>query len=163
MAQAHRARTREGEEVMVEVQRPGVDQLRADLSVLHWLACSRRWSKRSPCTAPPASSRSSNRAVHEELDFLNEAANVRAFSRATGATDNQNSRVFDELTADRTVLTLEFLPGPKLSNASLDQAGSQRMATIILENAFEQLFEDGLFHSNPHPGNLLVQPGRCWR
>lgn len=161
MAQAHRARTREGEEVIVKVQRPGIaDQLRADLSVLHSLArMLEAVVEEVAVYSPTGIIEEFDRAVHEELDFLNEAANVRAFYKNHQARPTiKIPRVFDELTA-RTVLTLEFLPGPKLSNASLDQAGSQRMATIILENAFEQLFEDGLFHGDPHPGNLLVQPG----
>jgi ubiquinone biosynthesis protein len=81
MAQAHRARTREGEEVIVKVQRPGIaDQLRADLSVLHSLArmLEAVVEEVSRVQRPPASSKSSIKAVHEELDFLNEAARTCA-------------------------------------------------------------------------------------
>lgn len=161
MAQVHKARTREGAEVIVKVQRPGIaDQLRADLSVLHQLArVLEAVIEEVAVYSPSGIVEEFDRAVHEELDFLNEAANVRAFYRT-----HQNRpalkipKVFDDLTA-RTVLTLEFIAAPKLSNAKLDQEASQRLATIIVENAFAQLFEDGLFHGDPHPGNLLVLDG----
>jgi ubiquinone biosynthesis protein len=97
-----------------------------------------------------------DRAVHDELDFLNEAANVRAFVRThEGRPNVRIPKVYDELTG-RTVLTLEFLRAPKLSIATLDDAAKQRLAATILEEAFKELFEDGLFHGDPHPGNLLV-------
>lgn len=54
---------------------------------------------------------------------------------------------------------MEFIDAPKLSQANLDEAGKQKLAEIILEGAFKQLFEDGLFHGDPHPGDLLVLPG----
>lgn len=158
MAQAHRAKTREGEEVIVKVQRPGIaEQIRSDLSVLHYLArMLEAVIEEVGVYSPTGIIEEFDRAVHEELDFLNEASNIRAFYK--NHQDRPNTkipRVYDELTA-RTVLTMEFIDAPKLGAAKLDEPQKQQVAKIILEGAFKQLFEDGLFHGDPHPGNLLV-------
>lgn len=158
MAQVHRATTREGVEVVVKVQRPGItERIRADLSVLHTIARTlEAVIEEVSVSSPTGIIEEFDRAVHDELDFLNEAANVRAFVRThEGRPNVRIPKVYDELTG-RTVLTLEFLRAPKLSIATLDDAAKQRLAATILEEAFKELFEDGLFHGDPHPGNLLV-------
>ena len=161
MAQAHKAKTREGENVIVKVQRPGItEQLRADLSVLHYLARAlEAVIEEVGVYTPTGIIEEFDKAVHEELDFLNEAANIRAFYKNyLEVTHTRIPKVYDELTA-RTVLTMEFFDAPKLQNAKLDDEGKKTIAKTILEGAFKQLFEDGLFHGDPHPGNLLVLEG----
>lgn len=161
MAQVHKATTKDGVEVVVKVQRPGItERMRADLSVLHAIARAlEAVIEEVSVTSPTSIIEEFDKAVHEELDFLNEARNVRAFSKAhVGHKTVRIPKVYDELSG-RTVLTLEFLDGPKLSNADLDEEGRKKLASIILEEAFKQLFEDGLFHGDPHPGNLLILEG----
>lgn len=161
MAQAHKAKTLEGQPVIVKVQRPGItEQLRADLSVLHYLArMLEAVIEEVGVYTPTGIIEEFDKAVHEELDFLNEASNIRAFYKNyLERPSTKIPKVYDELTA-RTVLTMEFIDAPKLSHADLDEAGKQQLAKTILEGAFHQLFEDGLFHGDPHPGNLLVLPG----
>ena len=161
MAQAHKAKTREGENVIVKVQRPGItEQLRADLSVLHYLARAlEAVIEEVGVYTPTGIIEEFDKAVHEELDFLNEAANIRAFYKNhIGITHTRIPRVYEDLTA-RTVLTMEYFDAPNLTHANLDEEGKKTIAKTILEGAFKQLFEDGLFHGDPHPGNLLVLEG----
>lgn len=161
IAQVHRAKTKSGNDVIVKVQRPGIaEQLRSDLSVLHYIAqLLEAVVEEVGVYSPTSIIEAFDRAIHEELDFLNEASNVRAFYKNhVGRPATKIPKVYDELTA-RTVLTLEYIDGPKLSSANLDEAGKQALARIILDGAFHQLFEDGLFHGDPHPGNLLVLDG----
>ena len=161
MAQAHKAKTKEGEDVIVKVQRPGItEQLRADLSVLHYLARAlEAVIEEVGVYTPTGIIEEFDKAVHEELDFLNEAANIRAFYKNhLNVTHTRIPRVYEDLTA-RTVLTMEYFNAPNLTHANLDEEGKKTIAKTILEGAFKQLFEDGLFHGDPHPGNLLVLEG----
>jgi ubiquinone biosynthesis protein len=158
IAQVHRATTLDGEEVVVKVQRPGIsDQIRADLSVLRYLArLLEAVVEETGIYTPVGIIDEFDRAIHEELDFLNEASNIRAFY------ENNRDRnflripkVYEDL-SNRTILTLEYLRGVKISQIDLTQHDRGKIARHIVEGAFRQLFEDGLFHGDPHPGNILV-------
>ncbi len=163
IAQVHRAVTREGLEVVVKVQRPGItEQIRADLSVLHYVArMLEAVVEEVGVYTPTGIIEEFDRAIHEELDFLNEAANIRAFYKNhAGRKGIRIPKVHDELST-RGVLTMEYLHGVKLSSAmaTMTEEGRKVLATNMLENGFKELFEDGLFHGDPHPGNLLILDG----
>ncbi len=66
--------------------------------------------------------------------------------------------MYSELSS-RTVLTLEFIRGVKISQAELSPEDREQLARHIVDASFRQLFEDGLFHGDPHPGNILVLEG----
>jgi ubiquinone biosynthesis protein len=161
IAQVHRATTKSGEQVVVKVQRPGIaDNIRSDLSVLHYVARAlEAVIEEMGIYSPTTLVEEFDKAIHEELDFMNEAANTRAmFENHKDRDYIKIPRVYDELSA-RTVLTLEYIDGLKLKDANLDEEARHTLARNILEGAFNQLFEDGLFHGDPHPGNFLVLPG----
>jgi ubiquinone biosynthesis protein len=161
IAQVHRARTRGGEEVVVKVQRPGItSQVNADLAVLHALArLLEATVEEMGIYSPVGIVEEFDRAIHEELDFVHEAANVRAFA-ATHAERPalRIPKVFDELSTS-TVLTLEFLDGTRLVQAELSPERRQALARVVVDASFQQLFVDGLFHGDPHPGNFLLLEG----
>lgn len=161
IAQVHRAVTLEGEEVVVKIQRPGIaEQIRSDLSVLHYLArLLEAVVEEGAIYSPTGIVDEFDRAIHEELDFLNEAANIRAFHKNhLHRASVKIPKVYEGLSS-RSVLTLELIHGTKLSHATLDLEGKQTLARHIVEGAFQQLFEDGLFHGDPHPGNIFVLEG----
>jgi len=159
IAQVHRALTLEGHEVVIKVQRPGIaEQIRSDLGVLRSLArLLEAVVEETGIYTPTGIVDEFDRAIHEELDFLNEARNIHAF------TENHSARpylkvpkVYDALSSGR-VLTLEFIRGVKINQTPLEPAERrERLARNILEASFRQLFEDGLFHGDPHPGNFLL-------
>ncbi|MFN7133284.1 MAG: ABC1 kinase family protein, partial [Myxococcales bacterium] len=161
IAQVHRARTLGGEEVVVKIQRPNItERIAADVDLLYYAArMLEAVVEETGIYTPTGIVEEFERAIREELDFINEANNVREFHR-----NHQNRpymvipRVYDELSG-RTVLTLEFIRGQKIS--TIDPVGHDRkqLATRIIEASFRQLFEDGLFHGDPHPGNILVMEG----
>jgi ubiquinone biosynthesis protein len=161
IAQVHRAVTLEGEVVVVKVQRPGIaEQIDSDLVVLRSLAkLLEAVVEETGIYTPTGIIDEFDRAIHEELDFVHEAANIRAFVE-----NNRNRpymkipRVYDALSS-RTVLTMEFIQGVKISQAELSLEDRREVAGHILDASFRQLFEDGLFHGDPHPGNILVLEG----
>jgi len=161
IAQVHRAVTLEGEEVVVKVQRPGIsEQIDSDLVVLRSLArLLEAVVEETGIYSPTGIIDEFDRAIHEELDFVHEASNIRAFLE-----NNRNRpymkipRVYDSLSS-RTVLTMEFVRGVKISQAELSPEDRREVAGHLLDASFRQLFEDGLFHGDPHPGNLLVLEG----
>ncbi|MFE8598406.1 ABC1 kinase family protein [Archangium violaceum] len=161
IAQVHRAVTMEGEEVVVKVQRPGIaEQIDSDLVVLRSLArLLEAVVEETGIYSPTGIIDEFDRAIHEELDFVHEASNIRSFLE-----NNRNRpymkipRVYDGLSS-RTVLTMEFVRGVKISQAELSPEDRREVAGHILDASFRQLFEDGLFHGDPHPGNLLVLEG----
>lgn len=158
IAQVHRATTLDGEEVVVKVQRPGIsEQIRADLSVLRYLArLLEAVVEETGIYTPVGIVDEFDRAIHEELDFLHEASNIRAFyENNRDRTFLRIPKVYEDL-SNRTVLTLEYLRGVKISQIDLTQHDRGKIARHIVEGAFRQLFEDGLFHGDPHPGNILV-------
>ncbi len=161
IAQVHRARTLAGEEVVVKIQRPDItERIAADLDLLYYAArMLEAVVEETGIYTPTGIVEEFDRAIREELDFINEANNIREFHR-----NHQERpymvipRVFDELSG-RTVLTLEFIRGQKISTIDPDAHDRKLLATRIIEGSFRQLFEDGLFHADPHPGNILVMEG----
>ncbi len=162
IAQVHRARTHGGALVVVKVQRPHIrEQIEADLALLYYLAkLLEAVVEETGVYTPTGIIEEFDRTVHEELDFGNEARNAIAMGDAARDRDFLViPKVHAELSC-ATVLTLDYVEGTKVSEVTA--AGGfdvERVARNVIEAAFRQLFEDGLFHGDPHPGNILVLPG----
>ncbi|HET6982454.1 MAG TPA: AarF/UbiB family protein, partial [Myxococcaceae bacterium] len=160
IAQVHRATTRGGEPVVVKVQRPGIQtQIGSDLQVLRSLArLLEAVVEETGIYSPVGIVEEFDRAIREELDFVHEAENVRAFQETHRERKGVRiPRVHDELSSG-TVLTLEYFGGVRLLEAELSAERRAELARVVLDTAFRQLFEDGLFHADPHPGNFLLLP-----
>ncbi len=163
IAQVHRAELPDGTKVAVKVQRPDIDQIiELDLAILQDLA---RFVERH---APEFSSLNPVGVVTEfsltlikELDFNNEAVNAERFAKQF--VENpwiKVPAVFRELTATR-VLTMEFISGLGVDDGSaLEKAGidSGELAEHITSLIYEQIFDHGFFHGDPHPGNIMILP-----
>ena len=161
IAQVHRARTKSGDSVIVKVQRPTVAaQLRSDISALRHVArILEAVVEEFALYRPTGLVDEFESAVQQELNFLLEASNVKAFTAIAYRWPHVRvPRLYEELT-NSTVLTLEFLDGTKLSKVELPQELRKQLAGIVLDTAFSQIFDDGLFHGDPHPGNILLLEG----
>jgi ubiquinone biosynthesis protein len=162
IAQVHRARTHGGEQVVVKVQRPDIrEHIDADLALLYYLAkLLEAVVEETGVYTPTAVIEEFDRTVHEELDFDNEAQNARAMREAAAGRDSVViPRVHDALSCS-TILTLDYIEGTKLNDVTAAAGFDlEKLARTIIEASFRQLFEDGLFHGDPHPGNILVLPG----
>ncbi len=160
IAQVHKGLTRAGEPVVVKVQRPGIQaQIASDLQVLRSLArLLEAVVEETGIYSPVGIVEEFDRAIREELDFVHEAENVRAFQETHRTRKGiRIPAVHDELSS-ATVLTLEYFGGLKLLEADLSPERRAELARTVLDTAFRQLFEDGLFHADPHPGNFLLLP-----
>jgi ubiquinone biosynthesis protein len=97
-----------------------------------------------------------DRAIMSELDFSAEADNALRFARNfAGARNVRFPRVFKQASS-KHVLTLEFLDGLKVHDAVAAGFSAKRIARITLDVMLRQIFEDGFFHADPHPGNVLI-------
>jgi ubiquinone biosynthesis protein len=100
------------------------------------------------------------RGLFEELNFRIEAANIREFGALhANRPDIAIPTVYGEL-CTTAVLTLEYLDGIPFSRLPTD-VDRKAIAERIVREAFEEVFVDGVFHADPHPGNLMYMgPGR---
>jgi predicted unusual protein kinase regulating ubiquinone biosynthesis (AarF/ABC1/UbiB family) len=168
LGQVHRARLKVEEEadfreVVVKVQRPNIAAIvDIDLSALqrvgNWLM---RYRPIREHADVPALLREFSSTVREEIDYLQEAENVRTFfGNFKDDRDVHVPRVISSLTTLR-VLTLEDVFAIKITDYdAISAAGIDRgaVARKLLDVYLEQIFDDGFFHADPHPGNLFVTP-----
>ncbi len=170
LGQVHRARLRaqaaeaEGfQDVVVKIQRPFIDQLIAvDFLALNrvagWLMRYKPISKRVDVRALIAELETT---VHQEIDYLSEGRNAETFAKNFAGRKNIHvPRVVWSHTTER-VLTLENVYAIKITDYDvITAAGIDRadVARVLLKTYLKQIFEDGFFHADPHPGNLFVTP-----
>ena len=159
VAQVHKAVLTDGTAVAVKVRRPGVQQqVTTDLEILHHLAglFERYWLETENYNLPGIV-REFERALLLELNFTHEAGSMERFAR-NFADDPAIycPRVYRSHTGKR-VLTMEYIDGVKLDE-SPDNCDPKQVARAGARSMFKQIFEDGFFHADPHPGNLLIMP-----
>jgi ubiquinone biosynthesis protein len=162
IGQVHRAILKHPEgpkEVVVKVQRPGVrGTVARDLDLLHVLAkLIERTVPESHIYSPSALVDQFDRAITSELDFGLEAEHADRFTRNFhGHSSVRFPRVYKEAST-KQVLTLEFLPGYKVYDAIRDHGFSGPIiAKTSVGVLIKMIFEDGFFHADPHPGNILL-------
>ncbi len=162
IAQVHRGRTHAGETVAVKVQRPGVRaRFDSDLGLLQYVArLLEALVEETGVYTPSDIVEEFDRAIHEELDFANEARNARDMAAASRDLPFVVIPRVHEALSSATVLTLDFVEGVKVTDlAGREGYDAERVARNLIEAAFRQLFGGGIFHGDPHPGNILVLPG----
>lgn len=163
IGQVHHARLLEGDRVAVKVMRPGIEELvETDLFILMRLAkFAEKHIKESKFYNPVGLIEEFSRVMRQEINYIHEAQNAdRFYSNFAGSTTVRIPKVYWKYTTKR-VLTLEFLEGIKISDiVQIEASGlDRRKITIDLANAYlKMIFEDGFYHADPHPGNILVSP-----
>ena len=172
LGQAHRAKLLAGNaedtglsSVVFKVQRPGIAGIvDVDLAALRkvggWLSRIRLVSRRADV---PALIKEFAQTSLEEIDYLNEAANSERFAAdfAEDARVTVPAVVWERTT--RRVLTLEDVTAIKITDAdSFRMAGIDpaEVAPVFASVMFDQLFTNGFFHADPHPGNIFVTPSQ---
>ena len=163
LAQVHRAQLHaHGEVVAVKVRRPGIRKVvDRDLAILDTLArqLDERIEELRIYDLPRLVSEI-RRSLLQELDFVREARNMR-IARANFQSWESIviPAVYEDLGSD-AVLVMELVRGAKLRD--LEELGEQereRIGSAGLRVTLKQILEDGFFHADPHPGNLLILKG----
>jgi len=164
LAQVYAALLLNGQEVVVKVQRPGIERVvRTDLEIIQDLAhlAQERTSLGEVYNLGDLADEFSD-AVRAELDYRREGRNADRFRQNFA---NEPGLYVPQVYWDfstRCVLVQERIRGIKISDfEALDAAGYDRhqMAVRAARFIIKQVLEDGFFHADPHPGNLVVLPG----
>ena len=161
IGQVHRARLRSGEEVAVKVQRPGIRPIiETDVEILaHIAGLMERHIEEMAVYRPTRIVEEFARTIEREMDYTIEALNQERFARQFAGYEHIHvPRIYREALTNR-VLTMEYIDGIKASELQkLDEAGMDRRVIASRGAGFilEQIFKQGFFHADPHPGNILV-------
>lgn len=163
LGQVHRARYG-GEEVVVKVLRPGVEELvRRDLATaLPVMRRLEQWVPNPHLRNALAVVEEFSVRIWEEMDFVHEAANATEI-RANFAGQRRVvvPRVVSELVRPR-VLVLEYVAGTRVDRLTPGVGGDHRdprgVVSSVMELYLRMMMIDGFFHADPHPGNILVTP-----
>lgn len=164
IAQVHRAVTTDDQKVVVKVKRPGIDKvLTTDIDLMRQLA--EIIERRAPELAvlrPTVIVDEFSRGMRQELDFISEGSLAQRFGAGFDESDKVLvPGVFWEYTTT-SVLTLDRMEGLSLSSMeALDRAGVDRKELAVhVANVFtKQYLETGVFHGDPHSGNLFYCEG----
>ncbi len=160
IGQVHRAQLRDGTEVAVKVQYPGVrEAIRHDLANVGMLVAAAGMVSRGLDAGPIVEDLKAG--VTAELDYIREAAwQVRFGELYQGHPFVRVPRVHPDLSTGR-VLVQEYLAGQPIRAAlARPQAERDRIGEAIFRFAFGSIYRHGLFNGDPHPGNYLLLPDR---
>jgi ubiquinone biosynthesis protein len=158
IAQVHLARLKTGEEVVVKVQRPGVRKVaEGDLDIVARLAATlqrrTRWGR---ALGVQDLAYGFSVALREELDFRVEARNLATVAAASTGQDVGLPEVHEDLCTAR-VLVMQRLSGvPIRSAGALVADQGLALARTLLSFLLRQVMLDGVFHADPHPGNIML-------
>lgn len=163
IGQVHAATLKDGSDVVVKVQRPGVaEQIEQDLQILHRLAAtlSRRWALAADYDVVGIVNEFAE-TLRRETDYIQEGRNAERFAaNFEGDLTVHFPCVFWQTTT-RRVLTLQRIHGIKIDDLrALTQAGIDRheIAQRGAEMVMKMVFRDAFYHADPHPGNFFVEP-----
>lgn len=163
LGQVHRAVLQSGEEVVVKVQYPGVEEtvqqdLRNVKALLQVLTRIGRDVMRQKIDHGEVYQELEER-LHEELDYVNEAKNIALFQRMfRDDPEVLIPAVYPDLSSRRvlTMSRLEGYPFADILKPGVDQATKDWVAIKYFQVVWRQIFEFGTLHTDPHPGNYLV-------
>ncbi len=164
----HRAVLRDGRRVIVKVQRPDVEESVAiDGRVL--IGGARSLERRSAAAKRVGVlglARELVAGITEELDFTREAANNAAMRRARAADEGVDlPEIYADMTTRRVLVMDEVAGAPVSDQAAVDACGVPRaeLARHLMDSFLSQILADGVYHADPHPGNVMVDSaGTLW-
>ncbi|MGM7666914.1 ABC1 kinase family protein [Microbacterium sp. A93] len=162
VAQVHRARLKDGTEVVLKVQRPGaVEEVMRDSDIVvricRWLQNNTTWGRSLRILEL---GRGFTRSLEEELDYTVEAANMQDMAAAVADQNITVPSIYPEFSSTR-LLVMDFLPGASVGRAqpqlhALSPTVRRRLAQDLTNSVMRQIMDDGIFHADLHPGNVML-------
>jgi ubiquinone biosynthesis protein len=164
LAQVHQGRLPDGRQVAIKIQRPGIRTvIERDLGVLKTLADWFSSDRLGEAYDLPGLLEEFRTSLMGELDFVREARNTEQMGENLAKSDLWQPgqvitpQVHWQLSSER-VLTLEWIEGIKLTDVDLPAPRQQALAALAAQVIMQQMFIDGIFHADPHPGNFYYLP-----
>ncbi len=160
LGQVYRAQI-DGQDVAVKVRRPGIEELvEADLRVIRWsLPILMRFVEDARSFSLKTLADEFDKTIHQEMDYEREGEMLERIRE--NFADNDSVRIPQLIESHSTgrVLTMEYVGGTKIND--LEELDAKRLdrselATTLQETYLQMIVEDGIFHADPHPGNLAV-------
>jgi ubiquinone biosynthesis protein len=161
IGQVHRARLRNGQQVVIKVLHHNIeDKVATDLDIMMALAeLGEKYSAELRNYRPHAVMTEFRRTLLRELDFRRELRNIQEFIHHFKADRTVRFPTPHPALSSRRVLTLDYLDGVRIADTSrLKEEGHdlQAIARCGANLVLSMIFRDGFYHADPHPGNLLV-------
>lgn len=163
IAQVHGAVLKSGEEVVVKIQRPRIKEIiETDIDIMRFVAeLMDRYLSEAEFFNPKGIVEEFSRTVRKELNFKEEAKNLKRFRRNfEGHKYIYIPKLYPEYLTDQ-IMVMERIHGIRIDNiGEIKRLGFDRsqIARIGLEAYLKMIFEDGFFHGDPHPGNIFIMP-----
>ncbi|HDL64117.1 MAG TPA: AarF/ABC1/UbiB kinase family protein, partial [Proteobacteria bacterium] len=164
IGQVHRARLKDGADVVVKVQRPRIRKtIEIDLEImLHLSGLMERHLEELQVIRPSLIVEEFARALEEEIDYTVELSHIERFARLFEGDDTVHvPRVYREISTER-ILTMENIRGIKGADINTLKAENYDLSLLAQRGAdliMKQIFVFGFFHGDPHPGNIFLLPG----
>lgn len=162
LGQVYKGKLKTGEEVAVKVQRPDLrERITIDLYILRKLAAWAQKSIKRVRSDLKGILDELGTRIFEEMDYIHEGENAERFAQLYGhLQDVYVPKIYWEYT-NRRVLTMEWINGLKLTQTEeIRDLGinARYLIEVGVQCSLRQLLENGFFHADPHPGNLLATP-----
>ena len=162
IGQVHKARYK-GRDVVVKVQRPGIRKIiETDLEIIYHLALlMEKHILEISIQKPSAIIKEFSKSIEKEIDFQVESRQTERF--ASYSSDDETvytPKIYKEVSTER-ILVIEHIEGIKASDIDKLKKGKYDLKLIADRGAkslLKQIFEDGYFHADPHPGNIFIMP-----
>jgi predicted unusual protein kinase regulating ubiquinone biosynthesis (AarF/ABC1/UbiB family) len=163
LGQVYRARLHTGEEVAVKVQRPNLEAtIKGDIVILKKVAdFAERFPQLNENADWTGMLREFDVTIHEEMDYLAEGHSAERFRDNFKSWSNIHVPTIYWNATTSKVMTMEFIHGTKVTDLEEQKRlniSPEKVNRLLIKTYLKQLLEDGFFHADPHPGNLLVMP-----
>ncbi|MCH3965443.1 MAG: AarF/ABC1/UbiB kinase family protein [Clostridium sp.] len=164
IAQVHNAILKDGRHVIVKIQRPNIkEKMETDISILYKIIKFTKNRFEDSIIDPEEALDELKFSTSQELDFNLEAKNMIKFKRLNSNVAFCHVPYLVENLCKNKVITMEKINGFKINNIELlnrDGYDLNDLGKKLATSFFKQVFTDGFFHADPHPGNLLIQENK---